>query len=232
MPGTQEPPAPPLPTGSPGSYGSSGQASSPAPSTGTAPASSGSSSSSSAGAPSTTLDPQRGARFLSMGYESIARLRTEAAKWEKMAGRERHRSSKLTTAMEKHRHRATVLREKEQTTLGKIPDQEALMNEQQKMLQMGASGTSSGAVTAKAQSKIHVKIRKIQQKIAALQRKAKSLEHGAAHHMQIASQKKVLSDMHLEKAKQYEAESRAYTLMADRMQKATEPETLTPGLGH
>jgi hypothetical protein len=230
MPGQQEPPSPPLPGmgAPPSSSGSSSSSSAP----GVGPSSgAGSSSSSSSSAPATTLPKEQGARFLSMGYASIAKLREEASKYEKMAFKERHRSAKLTTSMEKLRHRATVLREKEQATLGKIPDLEADMNEQQKMLQLGASGTATGAVQPHDQSKIHVKIRKIQQKIAGLQRKAKTLEHRAAHNLQVASQKKVLSDLHIEKAKQWEAEARSYTLMADRMQKATEPETLAPGLG-
>jgi chromosome segregation ATPase len=242
MPGQQEPPSPPLPgMGAPPSSSGSSSGSSgggPASAQGGGGGSSGgstpggSSGGYSAASGGTTLPSDKGARFLSMGYASIAKLREEASKYEKLAFKERHRAAKLTTTMEKHRHRATVLREKEQTTLGKIPDMEADMNEQQKMLQLGASGTATGAVQPHDQSKIHVKIRKIQQKIANYQRKAKSLEHAAAHHLQIASQKKVLSDMHIEKAKQWEAEARAYTLMADRMQKATEPETLSPGIGH
>lgn len=221
MPGQQEPPSPPLPAS--GSQAAGGTSSTGA----------GVSSSTTSLPPSgSTLDVDRSARFMSMGYASIAKLREEAAKYERMAFKERHRASRLTTVMEKHRHRATVLREKEQATLGKLPDLESDQKEQQKLLQMGASGTASGAVAPHDQSRIHVRIRKIQQKMAGLQRKAKSLEHAAAHHLQIASQKKVLSDMHIEKAKQWEAESRAFTLMADRMQKATEPETLAPGLGH
>ncbi len=173
----------------------------------------------------------RSARFTSLGYQNITKLREEAAKYERMAFRERARSAKFNTVMEKHRHRATVLREKEQATLAKIPDLETEQQEQQKLLQMGASGTSSGAVQPHEQSKIHVRIRKLQQKMANLQRRAKTLEHKAAHHLQIASQKKVLSDAAIEKAKQWEAEARQYTLMADRMQKATEPESFAPNLG-
>lgn len=201
--------------------------------TGGGGSSAGVSSSTTAPPPSgSTLDTDRSARFMSLGVANINKLREEAAKYEKMAFKERHRASKLTTTMEKHRHRATVLREKEQAVLGRIPELESDQKEQEKMLQMGASGTASGAVAAHDQSKIHVKIRKIQQKMAGLQRRAKNLEHAAAHHLQIASQKKVLSDMHIEKAKQWEAEARAYTLMADRMQKATEPDSLAPTLGH
>lgn len=236
MPGQQEPPPPPLPGGTPttsgGSSGSSG-------STGgygnsSAPSSSSSSppTNSAGAAKPTTLDANRGARFMSMGFESIAKLRAEATKYDKMAGKERHKASKLTTSMEKHRHVATVKREKEQATLGKIPDLEASMGEQQKMLQMQASGTTTGEVRMRDQSKIRVRIRKIQQKMASLQRRAKNLEHAAATHMQKASHLKVLADMHLEKAKEWETESQQYTLLADRMAKATEPETIAPTLGH
>lgn len=228
MPGQQEPPSPPLPKSGASPGGSSGSGGSYS----TSSSGAGVSSSTTAPPPSgSTLDVDRSARFTSLGYQNITKLREEAARYERMAFKERARSAKFNTVMEKHRHRATVYREKEQSTLGKIPDLETEQQEQQKLLQMGASGTATGAVQPHEQSKIHVRIRKLQQKMANLQRRAKTLEHKAAHHLQIASQKKVLSDAAIEKAKQWEAEARQYTLMADRMQKATEPESLAPNLG-
>lgn len=175
------------------------------------------------------IQDARESRALSQGYADINKLREAAAKWDRMAFKMKHKSAKYTTAMEKHRMSATVLREREQATLAKIPDLEAQMTELEKELQSGASGTASGSVRPRDQSKLHVRIRKLQEKIAGLQRKAKAYEHRASHHMAIAAQKKITSDMFLEKARQFEAEAAGFTARADRLQRATEAETLHGG---
>ncbi len=166
------------------------------------------------------VEGARSARISSQGFADISKLRQEAAKFERRAFRMRQRSAHYTTQMEKDRHRATVYRERQQRYLSQIPSCQQEMSELEKELRAGASA----ATPARDQSRIHVNIRKLQERIARLERKAEDNEHRAAVQMQAAAEKKVQSDMFAEKAKTLEVEAAAFTQRADRMQRAAEGE--------
>ncbi len=177
------------------------------------------------------VEGARISRVSSQGFADISRLRQEAAKFERRAYKMRQKAAHHTTRMEKHRHRATVFREREQGLLARIPTLNQEMAEFEKELRAGAAGAGTGAVRSQDQSRIHVKIRKIQERIAGLERKAKDNEHRASVQMQAASEEKVHADMFTERAKGLEAEAAAFTQRADRMQRAAEGDPTGPMAG-
>jgi uncharacterized coiled-coil DUF342 family protein len=161
-------------------------------------------------------------RLFSQEYADIAKLREESQKMAHRAMKMRLRSQKYLTSMEKYRHKATVLREKAAIVRDKIPGVEDNMKELENELRVGAQGVSSGGVRPREQSSLHVKIRKCQEKIVALQRRSAAYEARATHAMSVSSQKKVTSDIFMEKAKVFQDEADNLGARADRLTKATE----------
>ena len=200
--GAQEPPAPPT-------------SQSPAPAHHPAPP------------PETSLERLRGVRVLSQGYGDITKLREMAAKWNNTAAKLKHKAAQFITRMEKARHRATVYREKQNTYLAKVPLVEGTMADLEKELQAGAHPGGQG-IRPQDQSRIHVKIRRLQERILNLQRKARIYETKAAHQMAIASQRKITADTYMEQANAAETEAANLTSRADRLQRASEPEMPPP----
>jgi hypothetical protein len=161
-------------------------------------------------------------RLFSQEYADIAKLREESQKMAHRAMKMHLKAQKYLTAMEKYRHKATVLKEKAAIVRDKIPLVEDRMKELEDELKLGAAAVSSGGVRPRDQSNLHVKIRKCQEKIVALQRRSAAYETRATHAMSISSQKKVTSDIFQEKAKVFQDEADGLGSRADRLVKATE----------
>jgi len=160
-------------------------------------------------------------RLFSQEYADMAKLREMSQKMAHRAMKMRLRAAKYITSMEKYRHKATILREKAAATKDKIPIVEDRMKEYESDLRAGASGVASGGVRPRDQSKLHVNIRKCQEKIIALQRRMAAYEARATHAMSISSQKKVQADIFEEKAKVFQDEADNLGSRADRLAQAT-----------
>lgn len=161
-------------------------------------------------------------RFFSQEYADIAKLRELSLKNAHMAAKLRHKAAKYMTTMERYRHRSTVLKEKAALLKDKIPGIQEQMKEIDDEIKTGAAGVPGGGVRPRDQSKLHLKNRKLQERIVKIQRKIAQLEMAATHRLAISSQKKVQADLLHEKAVTFDTEATNLNSRADRLQQATE----------
>ncbi len=173
--------------------------------------------------------PETRLRFFSQEYADIQKLRERAQKNAHIAMKLRHKASKYMTSMERYKHKATIMREKSALVTGKIPVFQEQMKELQDELKVGAQAVGTGGVRPRDQSKIHLRIRKLQEKVVKYQRKAAYYDSKASHYMAISSVKKVNADIHEEKAKAYDIEAHNDNMRADRLQQATEADVSEAG---
>ncbi|MCI4318406.1 MAG: hypothetical protein L3J96_07695 [Thermoplasmata archaeon] len=165
----------------------------------------------------------RESRWRGQGYADITKLREIAAKHDRFATRHQQRAARLNTKIEKLRHHATVLREKAQMVLGKIPDLEQEMAQYQRDIKASTDRTG-GIQVGSDVTNLQYRIRKLQQKVVDFQHKARTLELKAATRTQKSAELKVKVDHSLEQSKLEEQEAQSYRERADRLQLATEGE--------
>jgi peptidoglycan hydrolase CwlO-like protein len=165
----------------------------------------------------------RAARWLGQQYADITKLREIAARHDRAAARAQQRASRLNTRIDKLRHQATLLREKEQRVLAQIPALEQEMKQHQRDID-GATSRLGGAPLTSDVTALHYKMRKMQQKVVDRQQKARSLELRAATKNQKTQELKVKVDRYLEAARLAEQEAASYRQRADRLQMVTEQE--------
>jgi predicted nucleic acid-binding Zn-ribbon protein len=165
----------------------------------------------------------RESRWRGQGYADITKLREIAAKHDRLATRHQQRAARINTKIEKLRHYSTVLREKAQAVLAKIPDLE--QEEAQYNRDIKASTDRTGGIQVGSDvTNLQYRIRKLQQKVVDLQHKARTLELKAAQKTQKSAELKVKVDHSLEASRLEESEAKSYRDRADRLQMATEGE--------
>ncbi len=165
----------------------------------------------------------REARWLGQGYADITKLREIAAKHQRLATKNEQRAARLNTRIERIRHQATILREKAQTTLQRIPDLEQEMSQHERDIKARTEHTGGISVGSDV-TNLQYRIRKLQQKVVDLQHKSRTLEHKAAIKTQKTAELKVKVDRFLELARLEEQEAASYQQRADRLQMATQGE--------
>lgn len=172
----------------------------------------------------------RESRWRGQGYADITKLREIAAKHDRLSTRNQQRAARLQVRMEKLRHHATILREKSQTTLGRIPDLQQEIAQYNRDIEASTSRTH-GIQVGSDVTALQYRIRKLQQKIVNLQHKSHGYEFSAARKTQKSAELKVRADHYLELSKLEEQEAKAYRERADRLQLATESQlpTQLPG---
>ncbi|MCI4330571.1 MAG: hypothetical protein L3K19_01825 [Thermoplasmata archaeon] len=163
----------------------------------------------------------RESRWRGQGYADITKLREIAAKHDRLSTRNQQRASRLQVRMEKLRHHATILREKSQNTLGRIPEIEQEIAQYNRDITASTNRTH-GIQVGSDVTNLQYRIRKLQQKIVNLQHKSHGYEFSAARKTQKSAELKVRADHYLELSKLEEQEARAYRERADRLQMATE----------
>jgi peptidoglycan hydrolase CwlO-like protein len=169
----------------------------------------------------------RESRWLGQGYADITKLREIAAKHERVSTRNQQRAARLNTRIEKIRHQATVLREKAQTVLARIPDLESEMAQLERDIKASTDRTGGISIGSDV-TNLQYRIRKIQQKIVDVQHKARTLEHRAAVKTQKTAELKIKVDRYLEQARLEGQEADSYRKRADRLQLATQEEVSAP----
>lgn len=162
------------------------------------------------------------ARLQSEEYADIQMLRARAQRESTKAMKLRHKSAHQVSLMEDYRHKSTILKEKAVLMRERIPLVEEKMKELEDELRTGAQAVGSGGVRPRDQSRLHVKIRRLQEKIVALQRKSTKYESRAATMLSISSQKKVKADFFEEQARKFDYTASSYSSRADMLQRATE----------
>lgn len=165
----------------------------------------------------------RESRWRGQGYADITKLREIAAKHDRLCTRYQQRAARVNTKIEKLRHQGTVLREKAQTVLAKVPEIEQEIAQHERDIKTTLARTGGIQVGSDVTS-LQYRIRKLQQKVVDLQHKARGLELKAAQRTQKSAELKVKVDQALEHAKLEEAEAKSYRERADRLQLATEGE--------
>ena len=160
---------------------------------------------------------------MGQGYADITKLREIAAKHERLSTRSQQRAARINTKIEKIRHQATVLREKAQTVLARIPDLESEMAQLERDITASTDRTGGISIGSDV-TNLQYRIRKIQQKIVDLQHKARTLEHRAAVKTQKTAELKIKTDRFLEQSRLEEQEADSYRKRADRLQLATQEE--------
>lgn len=180
------------------------------------------------GGASASAAVRRESRWIGQGYADITKLREIAAKHERLASRNQQRAARINTKIDKIRHAATVLREKAQGVLARIPDLESEMGQLERDVKASLERTAGISIGSDV-TNLQLRIRKIQQKIVDLQHKARTLEHKAAVRTQKTAELKIKTDRFLEQAHLEEQEADAHRKRADRLQLATQEEA--PGLG-
>ncbi|HZY91235.1 MAG TPA: hypothetical protein VFG07_00460 [Thermoplasmata archaeon] len=165
----------------------------------------------------------RESRWLGQGYADITKLREIAAKHQRLSTRNQQRAARINTKIEKIRHQATVLREKAQTVLARIPDLESEMAQLERDIKASTERTGGISIGSDV-TNLQYRIRKIQQKIVDLQHKARTLEHRAAVKTQKTAELKIKVDRYLEQSRLEEQEADSYGKRADRLQLATQEE--------
>jgi chromosome segregation ATPase len=165
----------------------------------------------------------RESRWVGQGYADITKLREIAAKHERVSTRNQQRAARINTRIEKLRHHAAILREKAQKVLGMIPDIESEIAQHDRDIQ-AATARMGGAPIGSDVTNLHVRVRKLQQKVVDLQHKARTYDHRAAMRTQKTAELKIKADRYLEQSKLAEAEAQSYRQRADRLQAATEGE--------
>lgn len=170
----------------------------------------------------------RESRWRGQGYADITKLREIAAKHQRIASKNQQRAARYNTKIEKIRHVATVLREKAQAVLGRIPDLESEMAQLERDIKATTDRTGGISIGSDV-TNLQYRIRKIQQKIVDLQHKARTYEHRAAVKTQKTAELKVKVDRFLEISRLEEQEAQSYATRADRLQMATQDEAIARG---
>jgi TolA-binding protein len=163
----------------------------------------------------------RQSRWIGQQYADITKLREIAARHDRAAARAQQRVSRLNTRIDKLRHQATLLREKEQRIIAQIPDIEQQMKQHERDIE-AATHRTGGAPVGSDVTSLHYRVRKLQQKVVDRQQKARSLELRAATKNQKSAELKVKVDRYVETARLEEQEAAAYRQRADRLQMVTE----------
>jgi peptidoglycan hydrolase CwlO-like protein len=173
--------------------------------------------------PTTTPTQHRENRWLGQGYADITKLREIAAKHDRLSTRCQQKAARVQTRIERLRHGATVLREKAQKTLDKVPEVQQEIAQYERNIQAGTQ--KAGLLAAGSDiTEQQVRMRKLQQKVINLQHKARTLEHRAAQRAQKSAELKVKVDQLLERSRLEEQEAVSFRQRADRLQMATEGE--------
>ena len=172
--------------------------------------------------PSTPL-LHRQSRWMGQEYADITKLREYAARHDRAATRAQQRAARVNTRIDKIRHHATVLREKAQARLAKIPEVEQQMQQHERDIK-AMTERRGGAPVGSDVTKLQVLVRKLQQKVVDLQHSAHRLEHRAAQKTQKTAELKIKVDRFLETARLEEQEALAYRRRADHLQVASEAE--------
>ncbi|MCI4336050.1 MAG: hypothetical protein L3K17_02485 [Thermoplasmata archaeon] len=167
----------------------------------------------------------RESRWRGQGYADITKLREIAAKHQRLSSRNQQRAARVNTRIEKIRHAATVLREKAQSVLGRIPDLESEMAQLERDIKASTDRTGGISIGSDV-TNLQYRIRKIQQKIVDLQHKARTYEHRAAIKTQKTAELKVKVDRFLELSRLEDQEAQSYATRADRLQMATQDEAV------
>lgn len=167
----------------------------------------------------------RESRWRGQGHADITKLREIGAKHARIASRNQQRAARINTKIEKIRHVATILREKAQMVLGKIPDLESEMAQLERDIKATTDRTGGISIGSDV-TNLQYRIRKIQQKIVDLQHKSRTYEHRAAIKTQKTAELKVKVDRFLELARLEEQEAQSYATRADRLQMATQDEAV------
>jgi hypothetical protein len=163
----------------------------------------------------------RESRWRGQGYADITKLREIAAKHDRLSTRNQQRAARLQVRMEKLRHHATILREKSQNTLARIPDVQQEISQYNRDIEASTNRTH-GIQVGSDVTNLQYRIRKLQQKIINFQHKSHGYEFSAARKTQKSAELKVKADHYLELSKLEEQEAKAYRERADRLQLATE----------
>ena len=163
----------------------------------------------------------RQSRWIGQQYADITKLRELAARHDRAAARAQQRASRLNTRIEKLRHQATLLREKEQRVLAQIPDIEQQMKQHERDIEAATSRTGGAPIGSDVTS-LHYRVRKLQQKVVDRQQRARALELRAATKNQKTAELKVKVDRYVEVSRLEEQEATAYRQRADRLQMVAE----------
>jgi len=162
-------------------------------------------------------------RWLGEGYADITKLRELAAKHERLAAKIQARVARLHTKIEKLRHNATLLREKSEKVLSRIPEYQQEMVQHERTIQTTTSQQTTHTVGSDITG-LHYRIRQLQQKVVDVQHRARRIEHRAAVKTQQSAVLKVKADRLLEQVRAAQIEAQNYQKRADRLQMATESE--------
>ncbi len=168
----------------------------------------------------------RASRWLGQQYADITKLRQIAAQHDRTAAKAQQRASRLNTRIEKLRHQATLLREKEQRVLGEVPNLEQQIKQYQRDIEAGTRRAGGGPVSSDVTG-LQYRLRKVQQKVVDRQQKARSLELAAATKTQKTAELKVRVSRFLETSRLSEQEAATYRKRADRLQLVHEQEAGT-----
>jgi predicted nucleic acid-binding Zn-ribbon protein len=152
----------------------------------------------------------------------MTKLREISAKHAHTAARAEARAAHLMTRVDKLRHAATSVREKSEKIRATLPALQGTVAQLNAQIQAATRATSPGTVPGSDVTKVQVRARKYQQKVADHERKAAGLELRAAKHTQKASVLKTKADRLLEIARSHEQESQVYRNRADQLQLAAE----------
>ncbi|MEM0129286.1 MAG: hypothetical protein QXG65_03885 [Thermoplasmata archaeon] len=166
------------------------------------------------------VEAQRESRWFGQEYADMTKLREISAKHAHTAAKAEARAARLLTAADKHRHAATIYREKAAATRGDIPPLQESITQVNGQIAEAAKRATPGMPPSADVTGLQVRARKLQQRAADLERKATSYDLKAARHTQKASEIKVRADHLLEMAKAHEAEALAYRQRADQLQMA------------
>ncbi len=177
-----------------------------------------------------TMDDVTKTRMFSEAYSDVTSLRNHASSHRAKSSKLQHMASKTDTAIESHRHKATVLRERAVALKAKAKETEeriaTVMEEQKATAKEGDDVTHGFWIMKKTHleymSYLRLKKQKLQQRVMQLQRKATACESKATAHLNRAAELKVQSGRLLEEAKKEEVESSGFSKRADRLQKATD----------
>lgn len=162
-------------------------------------------------------------RWLGEGYADITKLRELAAKHERLAAKIQAKVARLHTKIEKLRHAATLLREKSEEVLSRIPEYQQEMSQHERTIQTTTAHQTTHTVGSDITG-LHYRIRQLQQKIVDVQHKARRIEHRAAVKTQVSAVLKVRADRLLDQVRAAQIEAQNYLKRADRLQLATESE--------
>lgn len=173
---------------------------------------------------------QRQARWMGQEYADMTKLREISARHAHVAARAEARAAHLMTRVDKLRHAATATREKSERARSAIPALQQSVAQLNSQIGQATKVTPPGMPPGSDVTKVQLKARRFQQKVADHERKAASLDLRAAKHTQKASAIKIKADRLLEIARSHEQEAQVYRNRADQLQLAAEGR-LAPGAG-